>query len=220
MRRLFGVGKEEVKEEAPKVSLNDSIQMIDDRSAYLDKKIKDLDLEIHKQTEIIKKSRNVGAKNSAKQRAMNLLKQKKTYEQQRNQLMQHSFNLEQANFSVQSMKDTALTLQAMKGANLSMKQQMKELNIDDLEDLQDELQDLFDQTNEIQEIMARSYEMPGDINEADLEQELEDFQLDIEDEELPDYLTETDISLPNVSSVPVSLPETGVKVGNQNVAAK
>lgn len=29
---------------------------------------------------------------------------------------------------------------------------------------------MFDQTNEIQEIMSRTYDMPGDINEADLEQ--------------------------------------------------
>lgn len=68
---------------------------IDDRATTLDKKIKDLDIEIFKQTEIINKSRNVGAKNSAKQRALQLLKQKKTYESQRNQLMQHSFNMGQ-----------------------------------------------------------------------------------------------------------------------------
>jgi hypothetical protein len=31
------------------------------------------------------------------------------------------------------MQDTALTLQAMKGANVAMKSQLKDLNIDDLE---------------------------------------------------------------------------------------
>jgi hypothetical protein len=36
--------------------------------------------------------------------------------------------------------------------------------------LQDELQEMFDQSNEIQEIMSRSYEMPFDLDEADLEQ--------------------------------------------------
>lgn len=106
---------------------------MDERSAHLEKKIKDLDLEIHKQKEIINKSRSVAAKNSAKQRAMQLLKQRKTYENQRNSLMQQSFNIEQASFAAQTMQDTALTLQAMRGANLAMKNQMKEFNLDDLE---------------------------------------------------------------------------------------
>jgi len=220
MRRLFGMGKEE-KEEAPKISLDDSIKMMEDRTAHLDKKIKDLDIEIHKQKEIINKSRNVSAKNSAKQRAMQLLKQKKTYENQRNSLMQQSFNIEQASFATQTMQDTALTIQAMRGANVALKNQMKELNLDDLEDIQDELQDMFDQTNEIQEIMSRSYDMPGDINEADLEQELQDFELDMGDEELPDYLTD-DIptNLPNIpTNVPtLGQPQFGTKIGTgQNV---
>jgi len=220
MRRLFGIGKEE-KEEGPKITLDDSIKMMDDRSAHLDKKIKDLDIEIHKQKEIINKSRNVSAKNSAKQRAMQLLKQKKTYENQRNSLMQQSFNIEQASFATQTMQDTALTIQAMRGANIALKNQMKELNLDDLEDIQDELQDMFDQTNEIQEIMSRTYDMPGDINEADLEQESQDFELDMGDEELPDYLTD-DIPT-NLPSIPTSLPslgqpQLGTKVGTgQNV---
>lgn len=64
---------------------------------------------------------------------MQLLKQRKTYENQRNSLMQQSFNIEQASFATQTMQDTALTLQAMKGANLAMKNQMKEFNLDDLE---------------------------------------------------------------------------------------
>jgi len=220
MRRLFGIEKE-VKEEGPKITLDDSIKMMDDRSAHLDKKIKDLDIEIHKQKEIINKSRNVSAKNSAKQRAMQLLKQKKTYENQRNSLMQQSFNIEQASFATQTMQDTALTIQAMRGANIALKNQMKELNLDDLEDIQDELQDMFDQTNEIQEIMSRTYDMPGDINEADLEQELQDFELDMGDEELPDYLTD-DIPT-NLPSIPTSVPslgqpQLGTKIGTgQNV---
>jgi charged multivesicular body protein 5 len=214
------MGKEE-KEEGPKITLDDSIKMIDDRSAHLDKKIKDLDIEIHKQKEIINKSRNVSAKNAAKQRAIQLLKQKKTYENQRNSLMQQSFNIEQASFATQTMQDTALTIQAMRGANMAMKNQMKELNLDDLEDIQDELQDMFDQTNEIQEIMSRSYDMPGDINEADLEQELQDFELDMSGEELPDYLTD-DIptNLPSIPTTAPTLgqPQLGAKIGTgQNV---
>lgn len=41
-----------------------------------------------------------------KQKALRLLKQKKTYESQRDNLLQQSFNMEQANFATQQLKDT------------------------------------------------------------------------------------------------------------------
>lgn len=44
------------------------------------------------------------------QKAMRVLKQKKMYEQQRENLMAQSFNMEQANFATQMLKDTKVTV--------------------------------------------------------------------------------------------------------------
>ena len=41
-----------------------------------------------------------------------------------------------------------------------------------MQDLQDELEDLTEQSNELQEVMGRSYDMP-DVNEDELEAELD-----------------------------------------------
>jgi charged multivesicular body protein 5 len=35
--------------------------------------------------------------------------------------------------------------------------------------MQDEMQDLLESANEVQEIMARSYDVPAEVDEADLE---------------------------------------------------
>lgn len=76
-----------------------------------------------------------------------------------------------------------------------------------MKDLQDELEEMMYQTNEIQEVMSRSYAMP-DFDEGELEAgnlfilsqelipvELQGLELDFEDEadELPSYLTDVQV---------------------------
>ena len=48
--------------------------------------------------------------NMVKQRALRVLKQKKTYEQQMMNLQNQSFNMEQANYAVQTIQDTKTTV--------------------------------------------------------------------------------------------------------------
>eukprot|EP01125_Pyxidicula_operculata_P021374 TRINITY_DN8198_c0_g1_i1.p1 TRINITY_DN8198_c0_g1~~TRINITY_DN8198_c0_g1_i1.p1 ORF type:complete len:217 (+),score=54.22 TRINITY_DN8198_c0_g1_i1:114-764(+) len=192
MKRLFGIGKKE--EEKPQVTLEDSMKMLDQRSDSLEGKIKQLDQEIVKQRNIMTSSKSPAARNSAKQRALQLMKRKKMYENQRDQMMTQSFNMEQASFTRQTMEDTIVQVQAMKSANQAIKSQFQDINIDEIEDLQDDMQELLDEANEIQEIMSRSYEMPYDVNEEDLEAELMDLQIDVEDEEIPSYLKTADLS--------------------------
>lgn len=101
-----------------------------------------------------------------------MLKQKKMYENQRDNLMQQSFNIEQQNYAIQSLKDTKTTVDAMKVGVKQFKKEYKHVNIDKIEDLQDELEDLTEQSNEIQEIMGRSYGMP-EMDDDELEAELD-----------------------------------------------
>ena len=46
--------------------------------------------------------------NAIKQKALRILKQKKLYEGQRDQLMQQSFNLEQANMAKETLENTVV----------------------------------------------------------------------------------------------------------------
>ena len=58
-------------------------------------KIRKLDAELIKYKDQMAKMREGGAKNAVKQKALRILKQKKMYEAQRDQLMNQSFNMEQ-----------------------------------------------------------------------------------------------------------------------------
>lgn len=68
-----------------------------------------------------------------------------------------------------NLKNTFVTVDAMKSANKELKKQYKSINIDKIERIQDEMEDLLEQANEIQETLGRSYGVPDDIDEDALE---------------------------------------------------
>merc|ERR1719313_2947341 len=74
-------------------------------------------------------------------------------------------------FAQDGLKETASTVQAMKAANKDLKKQFKQINIDQVEDMQEDMSDLLEQAEEIQSALGRSYNT-DDIDEADLEAEL------------------------------------------------
>ncbi|KAF5299261.1 hypothetical protein FQA39_LY02434 [Lamprigera yunnana] len=168
MNRLFGRGKP--KEPGP--SITDVISGVDQRAEGVEKKILALDNDLRKYRDQMSKMREGPAKNAVKTKAMRILKQKKLYEQQLDNLRGQSFNMEQANMAHQTLKDTHVTVQAMKDGMNSMKKEFKKINIDDIDDVQDELADMMDQAEEVQEALGRNYNVP-DVDEDELNAELD-----------------------------------------------
>ncbi|KAI9347175.1 Snf7 family [Zopfochytrium polystomum] len=198
MNRIFGTSKPKV----PKPTVADAIRETDSRVEGVEVKMKKLDAELVKYKDQMKKMREGPAKEAVKQKAMRILKQKKLYEGQRDQLMQQSFNMEQASMTTENLKHTMVTVEAMKLANKEIKTQYKKINVDQIERMQDEMEDLLEQANEVQEIMGRSYGLPEDIDEADLEAELDALGDDLteETEEVPSYLQDDALELPSTST--------------------
>ncbi|KXS17098.1 hypothetical protein M427DRAFT_54755 [Gonapodya prolifera JEL478] len=201
MKRFFGATKPQ-----PKVTLQDAIGSVDQRTESVDVKIRKLDAELLRYKEQMAKLRDGPGKNAIKQKAMRVLKQRKLYEGQRDQLMQQAFNMEQTAMATENLRNTAITLDAMKTGAKEMKAQYAKLNINKITDMQDEMEDLMDQANEIQEELSRSYGTPEGVDDADLEAELEALgdDLTFEEEEMPSYLQEgTEVP----ASLPGSLPQ-------------
>lgn len=106
---------------------------VDTRADSIDQKIAKLEAELRKYKEQMAKMREGPAKNNVKQKAMRVLKQKKMYENQVDSLRNQSFNMEQANYASQTLKDTHATVAAMKDGVKQMKQEFKKINIDQIE---------------------------------------------------------------------------------------
>lgn len=92
-----------------------------------------MDAELRKYKDQMAKMREGPGKNAVKAKAMRVLKQKKQYEAQAENLRNQSFNMEQANYAHQTLKDTQATVVAMKDGMKSMKKEFKNINIDQIE---------------------------------------------------------------------------------------
>ena len=76
---------------------------------------------------------------------MQVLKQKRMLETQRDQLYNQQMNMEQTAFAVQNMQDNVAQVRAMKAANKDLKGafKSKELNIDNIEKMNDDMADMM-----------------------------------------------------------------------------
>jgi charged multivesicular body protein 5 len=189
MNRIFG--KKKVAGPAP--SLEDAAKGLGGRVDAMEAKIDSLEKELRVYKDKIKKSNSPAAKQQLQKRAMEILKRKRMYEQQRDQAMGQQFNVDQAAFSIESAKATVTTVAALKASNVELKKAIRQdLNIDSVDDLADDMAELMDDFNEINEALGRNFATPDDIDEADLDAELEmlgdEFETIDELESEPSYL--------------------------------
>ena len=61
---------------------------------------------------------------------------------------------------------------ATKAAMVTLKKQHEDISLDDLEDMQDDMAELLGDAAEMSDLMGRSFGLPGEVDEADLDAEL------------------------------------------------
>ncbi|OQD72888.1 hypothetical protein PENDEC_c018G06710 [Penicillium decumbens] len=168
MNRLFGT-----KSAAPKPTLDGAITKVDDRVSSIDVKLAALNSELSTYQAKLAKMRDGPGKNALRQKALKVLQRRKQYEAQRDQLSQQSWNMEQAGMMQDNLKNVMTTVDAMKTTTKELKKQYGKVDIDKIEQMQDEMADLMEVGNEIQESISRAYDVPEEVDEADLDAELE-----------------------------------------------
>lgn len=113
-----------------------------------------------------------GTEPAAKVRAMQCLKQKKMYEQHRDQLLGTQFNVETLQFQAEQAEVTALAVQAMQAGHNQMKHQQARISVDEIERLQEDMTELNGEFADIQEALARAPPDAASVEE-DFESEWE-----------------------------------------------
>ncbi|KAJ5871744.1 uncharacterized protein N7529_004097 [Penicillium soppii] len=168
MNRLFGA-----KSTAPKPTLDSAISNVDTRVSSIDVKLAAINSELSTYQTKIAKMRDGPGKSALRQKALKVLQRRKQYEAQRDQLSQQSWNMEQAGMMQDNLKNVMTTVDAMKTTTKELKKQYGKVDIDKIEQMQDEMADLMEVGNEIQESISRAYDVPEDVDEAELDAELE-----------------------------------------------
>lgn len=178
MRRIFGRAAEK-KEEPPPPDISEVSGRVDGRVKVLEDKIRELDRKLIPLKQNIKKSRGATQQRYKKQ-ALQLLKRRKMYDAQLNNLSNQAFNLEQTAFAIETAKDTIESVQAMKASTVALKQHYAEINLDEVEDLHEQMDELMMDQEEMQEVMGRSFGDMADVDEDDLMDELAELDDELE----------------------------------------
>ena len=72
-------------------------------------------------------------------------------------------------FTNETFQTTMETTKALKSAVEAQKEQMKNINIDELEDLRDEMSEMQYDSQQIQDLLSRNYDIEADESELDAE---------------------------------------------------
>merc|ERR1712226_202981 len=110
---------------------------------------------------------------------------------------------DQTQYAIQSMKDTQVSVNAMKAGMKEMKKEFKKVDIYKIENMQDEMEDMMEEANEIQEVMGRSYGCP-EIDEDDLEAELDALGDEMLLDDDTSYLDSAETT--NMPAIPTTTP--------------
>mmetsp|Transcript_27655 Transcript_27655/g.49117 ORF Transcript_27655/g.49117 Transcript_27655/m.49117 type:complete len:190 (+) Transcript_27655:187-756(+) len=186
----------------------------------MDKKIAGLELELKGYKDKIKKAKSPAAKKTLQKRAMEVLKRKRMYEQQRDMVAGQQFNIDQASFGIESAKANVQTVAAMKSANAQLKSTLKnDLDIDAVEDLADDMAEMMEDFNEINEALGRNFATPEDLDEADLEAELEMLEDELEEEALAEDATPSYLQASQLPDTPTTELPSSEKVDEYGLPA-
>ena len=93
----------------------------------------------------------------------------------------------------------------MKETAKVMKKQFKKINVDKVENLQDKIEDLMLDTEEVNQVLSRTYDNVSEADSAELDDMLDgldEFDLDDELEEEPDYLKDDAMPSNSLPTVP------------------
>jgi len=176
MHRLFGA-----RSSAPKPTLQSAIATLDDRTSSINVKITALNAELAGYTERLQRTRaGTPGHTALKQKALRVLQRRKAYEAQRERIEAQAWNMEQARDMGDSLRNVAATVDALQTANKELRKTYGRIDVDRIERLQDDMADLLDAGNVIQESLARGYDVPDDVDEAELDAELDAFGLELE----------------------------------------
>jgi len=168
------VPPEEPKPEPEKpepVDLSETSKKLETRVQELNGVIAGLDTELKEYYPKLKKAKG-SQQNYLKQRVLMLMKKRKMYQQQVDNLLSQQFSVDQVAFTKEQIQNTIDTTTALKTATMAQKEAMEKIDFDQLEDLRDEMDDMMWETKQINDMLNRDYAV--DVDEGELDAELQE----------------------------------------------
>jgi len=200
---MFGSGKKGDKAPTPQEAiqrLRETEEMLQKKADFLEKKVE----------QELTTARKNGTKN--KRVALAALKRKKRYEKQLQQIDGTLSTIEFQREALENASTNTEVLKVMGDSAKALKQAHKNMDVDQVHDMMDDIAEQQEVANKISEAISNPIGFGQDMDEDELMAELEE----LEQEQLDEALLE--VSGPatdNLPSVPVSEPATSKKAKAQ-----
>lgn len=208
MHRLLGKKKEQP---STNQVLNETSSRLDSRINEIKQKIQTQDADLLQLRTQFQKTPPGSSKNSLKQRIMTLLQQKNMYIKQRDALSNNMFNIDQTRFSLENIKEVQNYTKVMGNVRNELKKELKKIDINKVEELQDDAQDLLELEQEIQDVLGTTFNTDV-IDESEMMQELNALEeYDLQTEDTPAYLKDHTISSKDVNDTNETDKVSGVE---------
>jgi len=178
--------------------LDETLEMLTKRSGLLEKKVAE-------QMEKAKAMTKAGNKRAA----LMALKNKKLYETQLEQVETNMLRVNEQKIMLENQRTTIETVSALKTSADTSKATMKEMKIEKVDQIFDDINEQNDQMREIQEALGQSVGPAADMDEDELLAELEEMEAEQLDSELMEPAVPTkkvDAGLPSVPTGKVQAP--------------
>lgn len=188
--KIFGGKKEE---KAP--TTHEAIQKLRETEELLGKKQEFLEKKIDVE---IQTARKHGTKN--KRAAIAALKRKKRYEKQLEQIDGTLSQIEAQREALEGANTNTQVLNTMKDAAAAMRLAHKDIDVDKVHDIMDDIAEQHDISREITDAISNNVAFPNDVDEDELERELEELEQEDLDRDMLDI---------NVPSAPLPDVPTG-----------
>ena len=173
--KIFGSGKKGDKAPSPQEAiqrLRETEEMLSKKSDFLEKKIEGE----------ISTARKHGTKN--KRAALQALKRKKRYEKQLQQIDGTLSTIEFQRDALENASTNTEVLKVMGDAAKALKSAHKNMDVDDVHNLMDDVAEQQEIANEISEAISNPVGFGQDVDEDDLMAELEELEQETLDEQL------------------------------------
>jgi charged multivesicular body protein 4A/B len=175
---IFGRAPKKVsKAEKPK-SMAESMKVIDDTIKQNEKRESHLNTKIMQQLKLAKAKSNKGDKRGA----ILCLKRKKMYQAEVDKINNILANLEQQKFALENAATNAVVVGGMSAAKSALQQINKDMDVDTVTDVMDDIQEQMDMGEEISNALGQ--QMGDTMDDDELLGELDDMEKDLMAEEM------------------------------------
>jgi charged multivesicular body protein 4 len=182
------------KQQDPKTS----IMQLKDALDLLDKKEKMLQQYATRQHQLAVE--NVGKNKKA---ALVALKRKKMYDNQIDQIRNYQLNIETQLMVIEGASVNYETFNAMRSGAEAIKMIHRDMTVEEVDKIRDEIQEQMEVANEISETISQPVDLGMNMNEEELLKELEELQQEVVDEKMIEIETPT-LDIPDA---PITKPK-------------